>query len=84
MFIRFLRDFRSAATNEEFYEAGQEVDLPDGALIVAEGAAEIVTIDSRRGQVEPSKGKEEPKEPRVSSDEETQDAPARGRPRKAT
>jgi hypothetical protein len=53
MLIRFLRDFRSAATDEQFYTAGQEVDLARGSEIIAEGAAEIVTIDSRRGQVEP-------------------------------
>lgn len=51
MLIRFLRDFRSAATDEMFYEAGVEVDLPRAAELVAEGAAEYVTIDSRRGQV---------------------------------
>ena len=53
MLIRFLRDFRSAATGEQFYEAGDEADLDRGSEIVAEGAAEVVTIDSRRGQVEP-------------------------------
>lgn len=55
MRIRFLRDFRSAATNEVFYEAGQEADLARGAEIVAEGAAEVVTIDARTGQVDPAK-----------------------------
>ncbi len=55
MRIRFLRDFRSAATNEVFYEAGQEADLARGAEIVAEGAAEPVTIDARTGQVDPTK-----------------------------
>lgn len=40
MRIRFLRDFRSAATNEEFYPAGAVADLPRGAEVVAEGAAE--------------------------------------------
>ncbi len=53
MLIKFVRDFRSAATGEQFYEAGQEADLPEGAAIVAEGAAEIVTIDSRKGQAQP-------------------------------
>ena len=53
MLIRFLRDFRSAATGENFYEAGAEIDLDRGAEVVAEGAAEIVTIDSRRGQALP-------------------------------
>lgn len=51
MQIRFLRDFRSAATGENFYEAGETADLDRGAEIVAEGAAEVVTIDSRRGQI---------------------------------
>ena len=63
--IRFLRDFRSAATDENFYAAGTVVDLPRAAEIVTEGAAEIVTIDSRRGQVKPA----EETQPRVSSDD---------------
>lgn len=45
MLIRFLRDFRSAATGENFYEAGAVVDLPRGAEIVAEGAAEAVEAE---------------------------------------
>lgn len=57
MLIRFLRDFRSAATGEEFYPAGAEADLDRGAEIVAEGAAEVVTIDSRLGQVDPAEPK---------------------------
>lgn len=64
MLIRFLRDFQSARTGEQFYQAGAVADLPEGAAIVAEGAAEVVTIDSRRGQVrqeepphKPTKGK---------------------------
>lgn len=40
MLIRFTRDFRSAATREAFYAAGEVADLEDGAQIVAEGAAE--------------------------------------------
>lgn len=55
MLIRFVRDFRSADTNEEFYEAGTEVDLPNGAAIVAEGAAERVVIEVRTEQVDPIK-----------------------------
>jgi hypothetical protein len=43
--VRFLRDFRSAATGEVFYEAGAVADLPEGAAIVAEGAAEPVTVE---------------------------------------
>lgn len=53
MLVKFLRDFRSAATGENFYEAGQTADLERGAEVVAEGAAEIVTIDSRKGQAQP-------------------------------
>lgn len=53
MVIRFLRDFRSAATHEAFYEAGAVADLERGGEIIAEGAAELVTIASRRGQVDP-------------------------------
>ncbi len=69
MLIRFLKDFRSAATGENFYEAGAVVDLLQGSVIVAEGAAEIVTIDSRRGQAQPkeeeapSRKEEKPVEP---------------------
>lgn len=57
MLIRFLRDFRSAATGENFYEAGAVVELERGAEVVAEGAAEVVTIDSRLGQVDPAEPK---------------------------
>lgn len=53
MRVRFLRDFRSAATNEAFYEAGQVVDLDRGAEVVAEGAAELVPLVAREGQAEP-------------------------------
>lgn len=53
MLIRFLRDFRSAATNEEFYEAYSTADLERGAEIVAEGAAEKVELEVREGQVDP-------------------------------
>lgn len=38
--VRFLRDFRGVSTNEQFYEAGEVVDLANAALVVAEGAAE--------------------------------------------
>lgn len=60
MLIRFLRDFQSSATNENFYTAGEVADLPRGAEIVAEGAAEIVTIEARRGQI---KEEEKPTKP---------------------
>ena len=54
MRIRFLRDFRSAATDETFYEKGSVVDLDRGADVVAEGAAEMVPLVARERQVEPS------------------------------
>ena len=74
MLIKFLRDFRSAATGEQFYEAGAEADLARWREIVDEGAAEVVTITSRTGQV---------KEIEALPFEED-DAPVqRGRPRKA-
>ncbi len=53
MLVRFLRDFRSAATNEEFYAKGQTVDLDRGAEVIAEGAAEFVPVVVRAGQAEP-------------------------------
>jgi len=53
MLIRFLRDFRSAATLEEFYAKGQVADLDRGAEIVAEGAAEAVPLVAREGQATP-------------------------------
>jgi hypothetical protein len=44
MRIRFLRDFRSAATKEQFFQAGEVVDFAylDVAQLVSEGAAEVV------------------------------------------
>lgn len=53
MLIRFLRDFRSAATGERFYQAGDEADVERGAEVVAEGAAEVVVLEVRSGQAEP-------------------------------
>jgi len=72
--VRFVRDFQSRHTGENFYAAGAKAELGSEAetALIAEGAAELVTIDSRVGQVEP-KAPEPP-------------APApveRGRPRKA-
>lgn len=40
MLIRFLRDYRGALTGENFFLAGEVVDIERGDLIVAEGAAE--------------------------------------------
>jgi hypothetical protein len=54
MRIRFLRDYRGTHTDEEFYLAGAEADLPTGQAIVDEGAAEIAVIVERRGQVTPA------------------------------
>ena len=53
MIIRFLRDYQGRFTAERFYPAGTVVDIPEGALIVAEGAAEPVRLEVRAGQVEP-------------------------------
>lgn len=64
MLIRFLRDFQSARTGEQFYRAGAVADLPEGRAIVEEGAAEVVTIDSRQGQ---AKLKEEKPTPRKAT-----------------
>jgi len=54
MRVRFLRDFRSAATDEAFYTRGQVVDLERGAEIVAEGVAEAVPLVAREGQAKPT------------------------------
>lgn len=69
MLIRFLRDYRSAATLEVFYTKGQVDDLDRGAEIVAEGAAEAVPLTAREGQVTPkapkiSESEPEPEPPR--------------------
>lgn len=40
--IRFTRDFRGRASNEQYYQEGEVVDCPTAALIVAEGAAVFV------------------------------------------
>jgi hypothetical protein len=53
MLIQFLRDFQSAATNEVFYEMGTIVDLPDGNLIVNEGAAIPVRAPEPEPEPEP-------------------------------
>ena len=53
MRVRFVRDFRSAATNETFYEKGAVVDLDRGAEVVSEGAAEVVPLVAREGQATP-------------------------------
>lgn len=54
MRVRFLRDFRSAATNETFYAKGAIADLDRGAEVVAEGAAEAVPLVAREGQAKPA------------------------------
>ena len=42
--VKFLRDFRSRDTGEQFYERGQEAKFNDIAVagLLAEGAAELV------------------------------------------
>jgi hypothetical protein len=57
MLIRFLRDFQGVNTGEVFFEAGTEIDHPNGAALVAEGAAEVVVIEVRAGQVEETEKK---------------------------
>lgn len=59
--IRFLRDFQSRHTGENFYAAGSKAELGSEAetALIAEGAAERVTIDARAGQAQP-KGEPEP------------------------
>lgn len=63
MLIQFTRDFRSAATNEEHYEAGAIVDLPLGQLIVDEGAAVVYTEPEPEGKPEPTGNDVPPPEP---------------------
>lgn len=54
--VRFLRDFRSRHTGENFYAAGSyaEFESADARALVDEGAAEMVTIDARAGQASPA------------------------------
>lgn len=64
MLIRFLRGFRSRHTGENFYEKGVEAEFDTGAAraLIAEGAAEFVPVEVRKGQVEPAaEPKVEPK-----------------------
>ncbi len=70
--IRFIRDFQSRHTGENFYAVGAKAELGSEAehALIVEGAAELVTIDARVGQVEP-------KAPAPPAPVE------RGRPRKA-
>lgn len=53
MLIRFLRDYRGALTGEQFYATGEEVDMPRGAEIVAEGAADPVHVAPADPEAEP-------------------------------
>lgn len=61
--VRFLRDFQSRHTGERFFEAGAKAEFDSEAehALIVEGAAELVTIDSRVGQVKkeesPKRGK---------------------------
>lgn len=43
--IRFTRDFRGRATNEQYFEAGTVIDLPTGDQVITEGAAELFDGD---------------------------------------
>lgn len=64
MRIRFLRDFRGHATNEQFYEAGTTVDL-DSAIAqacIAEGAAVVVPLVAREGQASPKQEAPQPRQ----------------------
>lgn len=53
MLVRFVKDFQSARTHEQFYPAGAQAELAEGAALIAEGVAELVTIDARPGQAQP-------------------------------
>ncbi len=55
--IRFTRDFQSKHTGERHYLAGSKAELGSEAesALIAEGAAELVTIVAREGQVDPAK-----------------------------
>lgn len=55
MLIRFLRDFRSALTNEVFYRAGDEADMAHGAALIAEGVAVAVVEPEPEPEPEPTK-----------------------------
>jgi len=45
MLILFIRDFRSALTDEVFHEAGEIVNLPAGQQLINEGVAVAVAPD---------------------------------------
>jgi hypothetical protein len=45
MLIQFVTDFRGALTNEQFYAAGQIVNLDTGPNLIAEGVAVGVAPD---------------------------------------
>ena len=71
--VRFVRDFRSQYTGENFFASGQTAEFAADAerALIAEGAAVLVPIQAREGQVDPTAAKEpepappESPEPRV-------------------
>lgn len=68
MKVRFLQDYRGYLTDEVFFTAGSEADLPNGSDLIEAGRAEAA--------VEEPAPKEEPKE------EPKPAAKKRGRPKK--
>ena len=57
MLVTFTRDFRGRATNEQYYQAGEVVDLPAEAVraLLAEGAVRVeLVIESAPEPVAPS------------------------------
>ena len=65
--LRFLRDFQSRHTGERHYPAGAEAEFDSEATaaLLAEGVAEVVTTEVRRGQTEPEKPAPKPKRGRA-------------------
>ena len=55
MKITFVRDFRSALTNEVFYRKGSTADLEAGAALIAEGAAKAAPEPKADPKPEPKK-----------------------------
>jgi len=53
MRIRFLRDYRGKLSNEVFYEAGEEVDLPAGQKLVDARRAEPVPAEKPKAARKP-------------------------------
>lgn len=79
MRIRFLRDFQGVNTAERFYRAGEVADLPAGAAVVAEGAAEPAADEPEPDEPEP----EQPATTTTATESDAETQPARPRGRKA-